>query len=287
MTRRLLIDADVVAYQCASRLEEIVEWEPGFFTWNVSMAAVQEAVKSTVAMMQEKLDAPEVLLALSDPHANFRNDVLPSYKSHRKHGKRPLVLYHIKDWMIEELDAVMVPTLEGDDILGIMATRPSKYEEIVVSLDKDLKTIPCNYVRTKAVVDDMGAELVGSFDITVVTEEEADKFWMAQTLAGDVTDGYDGCPGIGMSTAEKLLEGPTMKVAYEHELKRGARKGQTEIRYSEEPAGSLWEAVVSNYEAKDLTEEDALAQARVARILRYGDYDFKTKEVKLWTPPQG
>jgi len=27
-----------------------------------------------------------------------------------------------------------------------------------------------------------------------------------------------------------------------------------------------------------------LVQARCARILRHGEYDWETKEVKLWTP---
>jgi DNA polymerase-1 len=43
--------------------------------------------------------------------------------------------------------------------------------------------------------------------------------------------------------------------------------------------------VVAAFESKGLTEEDALVQARVARICRASDYDFKTKEVKLWNPP--
>ena len=30
------------------------------------------------------------------------------------------------------------------------------------------------------------------------------------------------------------------------------------------------------------TEEEALLNARMARILRKSDYDFKNKEVRLW-----
>jgi len=33
-----------------------------------------------------------------------------------------------------------------------------------------------------------------------------------------------------------------------------------------------------------LSKHDAIRQARLARILRYGDYNPKTKEVKLWKP---
>ena len=36
----------------------------------------------------------------------------------------------------------------------------------------------------------------------------------------------------------------------------------------------------------NLTESDALIQARVSRILRHGEYDFDTKQVTLWEPPR-
>lgn len=36
------------------------------------------------------------------------------------------------------------------------------------------------------------------------------------------------------------------------------------------------------YERKKLTAADALIQARLARILRHGDLDYKTNKVNLW-----
>ncbi|MCG7628381.1 hypothetical protein MHM88_11235 [Epibacterium sp. MM17-32] len=281
--RTLLIDADVLAYQAASALETAIEWEPGFWTWHVEFDAVWQRVDTMVEDIKEKLDADKVVLCLTDPKANFRLDVLPTYKTHRKTTKKPLILFHLKEWLIENRDAVMRPGLEGDDVMGILATRGSG-EKIIVSIDKDMKTIPCNYVRTKAVVDADGAELVGAFDILKISEEEADEFHMLQTLMGDVTDGYGGCPGIGATIAEKIVKDRLKKVPYQHELKRGPRKGETETRYKEVECDDLWEAVVSHYAAAGLGEEEALRQARVARILRSSDYDFKNKEVILWTP---
>ena len=38
------------------------------------------------------------------------------------------------------------------------------------------------------------------------------------------------------------------------------------------------------FEDKGLTEEDALLNARLARILTDEDYDSKEKQPKLWTP---
>lgn len=88
-----------------------------------------------------------------------------------------------------------------------------------------------------------------------ITVEEADRAHMFQTLIGDTADGYPGCPGVGEVTANKLLA-----------------------------EDSSWETVVAQYKKKGLTEEDALVQARIARILRKEDYNLKTKEPILWNP---
>ena len=46
----------------------------------------------------------------------------------------------------------------------------------------------------------------------------------------------------------------------------------------------MWNKVVAAYEKKGQTVGDALMTARLARILREGDYDYSTGEVKLWNP---
>ena len=90
-----------------------------------------------------------------------------------------------------------------------------------------------------------------------ITPDQGAKWHLIQTLAGDNTDGYSGVPGIGVKKAEKIFE----------------EKGYT------------WKAVVETFEEKDMTEEDALCNARLARILTSEDYNFDTKEPILWTPP--
>ena len=89
-----------------------------------------------------------------------------------------------------------------------------------------------------------------------VTKEEGRRFHLLQTLAGDSTDGYSGCPGYGMKKAEQLL---------------------AEESYT-------WEPIVKAYKEKGLTEEDALLNARLARILTDEDYDFQKGTPILWTP---
>ena len=48
--------------------------------------------------------------------------------------------------------------------------------------------------------------------------------------------------------------------------------------------GYSWATVVKAFEDKGLTEDDALLNARLARILTIDDYDTKRQEPILWTP---
>jgi DNA polymerase-1 len=135
-------------------------------------------------------------------------------------------------------------SLEADDVMGIMATR-SPRSHVIASTDKDLKQVPGVHYNWRT--DCMER----------VTTPDADYWFYFQVLTGDSTDGYSGCPGVGPRRAKAVLEGA-----------------------GEDP----WASVVAAFESKGLSEEDALAQARVARILRCDDYDLKHRRPILWRP---
>jgi len=46
----------------------------------------------------------------------------------------------------------------------------------------------------------------------------------------------------------------------------------------------MWEAVVAQYEKQNLSAQDALLQARLARICRASDYNFERQRPILWHP---
>ncbi len=251
--RVLLIDADVLAYQAASACEEALEWEPGYWTWNVPWDAVVKAYEAELKNIIKTLKGDEVKLCLTDSLGNFRSKILPTYKGNRSFIKKPVVLKAFKQWLIDEKGAYFKEGLEGDDCLGILSTRPNpnNEERIIVSSDKDMKSIPGLFVR-------WGTQ---ERDVLLISEDEANYNHMFQTLTGDITDGYKGLPGCGAVSAKKIL---------------GDKPGMS--------SQELWEAVVAAFKKAKLTEEDALVQARVARILRASDYNFKKKEVILWKP---
>lgn len=148
----------------------------------------------------------------------------------------------MKQWVEENYNCYQRSGLEADDCIGILATMKNS-NTIIVSGDKDFKTIPGRFYD------------FSRNEFYDITQEEADYWHLFQTLIGDTTDNYRGCPGCGPVSAKKLLDqSPT------------------------------WETVVAAFEKKGLTESDALVQARVARILRASDYDFAAKKPILWSP---
>lgn len=244
MLREILIDADVVAYEAASACEVAIDMGDGYWTWHVNFEEVTAKFWGKVEDLMERLNGDSYKLCLTDSLGNFRKSILPTYKGNRSNVKKPIVLQHLKAVLINDHDAYFRPGLEGDDCIGILATVPSKNERVIWSIDKDFKTIPGLFAR-------------GTDDIIEVSETEADYWHMFQTLTGDATDGYSGCPGIGPKKAEAILD---------------------------QAGEELWQAVVKTYDRAGLSEPQALIQARVARILRASDYDFKKKEPILWVP---
>ena len=93
-------------------------------------------------------------------------------------------------------------------------------------------------------------------EVKVVSPEEGYKWHLVQTLAGDQTDGYGGVPGIGVKRAINLFE----------------------------TNGYTWKTVLSAFAEKDLGEDIALQNARLAKILTCDDYDLARKRPILWTP---
>jgi 5'-3' exonuclease len=92
--------------------------------------------------------------------------------------------------------------------------------------------------------------------VVTVEPEEGRRWHLIQTLAGDQTDGYAGVPGIGIKRAVALFE----------------KEGYT------------WDTVVKAFAEKDLGEDVALMNARLAKILQCDDYDFTNQEPRLWSP---
>jgi DNA polymerase-1 len=144
----------------------------------------------------------------------------------------------------------------------------------MVTMDKDMSTLPGLHYR-------MHQSVLGIFEVTL---READMFHLKQGIAGDPTDGYKGCPTWGMDTAERFLNEPFKLVEETYTPKSGKNKDKELSRWVKTECDDLWECIVSLFAKQGISEEDAIVQFQVARILRTSDYNFKTKEPILWHP---
>jgi 5'-3' exonuclease len=208
-----------------------------------------DGVERAVNRLIDRFESDDVLLCISAGR-NFRYDVDETYKANRKGTRKPVAYAPVLERAKETWPSFEHEGLEADDILGIFGSRLSN--SIICSADKDMKTIPCT--------------LWDGSKLRKVNRSEADTWFMYQVLVGDTADGYPGCPSVGPKKADAILKAG-------HQEKSG-----TLIE-------NLWKHVKAAFEARGLTEADAIKQARLARILRDEDWDGKKKEPILWTPP--
>lgn len=251
--RVLLLDGDIIVYKCSAAVEVVVDWGGDIWSMWSDVNEAKEKAASFIAELKEKSGIQNVEVCLSGS-ANFRKDVDPTYKAHRKDVRKPIAFAPLKEFLRNEYLSHTTDGIEADDYMGIKASGDPRY--VVWTEDKDLKGVPLTLFK----LDDGFIE---------VSEHDANYWFMVQTLTGDQTDGYKGCPAVGIKTAEKILqkaidEGTPW--ANEYDLMR-----------------LYWKHVVMAYIKAGLNEEVAIQQARLARILRHGEYE--NGKVKLWNPP--
>ena len=237
----LLIDSDFLAYKAAQACEIGIDFGEDVIIAQSLFSEVlkvfhNELNKVTKAMMED-----DFILYFSSTQ-NFRKKIYPDYKGHRM-KRKPLGYKRLVNYCRDNHNFKLIEGLEADDTIGIEATRHPDPSNIIVSPDKDMRQIPC-------VLWNM------TDDVVEITEEEGDRWHLIQALSGAPTDGYSGCPGIGVKRATELLN-----------------KNENQ-----------WEAVCKAYRDRGLSDDDALLNARLAKILRNENYDHDRNQPILWNP---
>lgn len=248
----ILLDADIVAYKVACLNQTDFDWGDTGKSRVVDPIKARKDTDELIGEYCTTLKANKVIVCLSDPNANFRKELSGgTYKSNRAKVERPELLAWVKEYLEHEYRSFIRPRLEADDIMGILMTTDKFIDgrKIMVSEDKDMRTVPGLLFNPNK--PDLG--------VIEVSELDADRFHMWQTMCGDPVDGYPGCPGIGE------------KSEYAQEIIGASR-------------AELWDIVLEAYASKGLKEDDALLQARLAHILWASSYNFKSKKVRLWSP---
>lgn len=238
----LLIDGDIVAYQIAFKTEEAIRWDNDVWTLHSDEKDCIRLIEDWFYTLKEETQCENLIVAFSDKN-NFRKRILEDYKLNRTVKRKPLTLKFCRDYIIKKYKTYVKPNLEADDVLGILGTSNIiKGTKIIVSIDKDLDQITGLHYNPT------------KKEFYKISKKEADYNFYYQCLVGDATDNYKGCATYGDVKASRVLS--TSK--------------------------NHWQTVLKCFKGQGLTKKDALVQARVARILRNTDYNFKKEKPRLW-----
>mgnify|MGYP003347621471 CR=1 FL=1 len=240
----LLIDADWLVHSACAACECDIQWDEHIHTLHIEVGDVKDFIALRVEFWKDLASDNKVVMCFSD-YPTFRHQIHQEYKANRIGKRKPLAMQHIRRWVSENYETRVCSGLEADDTMALLTTGLLYPNPIMVSIDKDMRTVP--------------GSLLAKDLVETVTLLDANRTWMKQALTGDTSDNYPGLKGVGPVTAEKIL-GSAVTL---HEM---------------------WDKVVTAYQKAGLTMMDALFNARMARILRHGDYDFHTGEVQLWDP---
>lgn len=249
---KILIDGDILAYVCSSAVQKDIDWGDGLWTCHaylddavVYFHQLLGSIKDALGVnqfYQVNWDECDVIFCFSDA-VNFRKTLNPNYKAQRVSHRKPTCYKGLVDYIHDNYKCASYPTLEGDDVISILATC-KKGDSIIISGDKDFKTVPetffFNFMKNTFVY---------------YHAEEAYRNLMKQVLTGDTADNYKGCPSVGAKTAEKIIS------------------EEINTKY-------LWDVVVDTYKKKGSTEEEAILNFNMAYLLHAVD-DKTHKELPV------
>ena len=179
---RALIDADSIYFRAVMKCTKEFD--------------IRKSIKETMNVIRRETMCNDPLVAVKGK-GNFRKDLYPAYKAHRKPLEDEIRerLAYAHNYMVESYDAVMADDMEADDLVSIWAYEcmEDNIPYVIVGIDKDLLQIPgehYNFVK-------------GTH--TNVDTDRANYNLMLQCLTGDSADNIPGLKGIGPKKAEGIL----------------------------------------------------------------------------------
>lgn len=238
-----LIDADIIAFRAAAKVQD----DFGDGKVSDSRVAIREA-ELLLQKWTQYIKPNTTLLCFScSSKKYFRHDIYPEYKAQRRELERPKALNDVIAYLKGKYKYLEVAGLEADDLMGIYGTSTRIKDPVIVSIDKDMQTVP-----TKVFNPDKMKRAVR------INAGMANILMFKQAMTGDTTDNYKGIPGTGPAKAEKIIQSA--------------------------PAANPWPDVEKAFIDAKLTRDYAITMVRLARILRAEDFNFETGEVRLWHP---
>lgn len=249
----------------------IVTPEPKEFALQAVSTQIRGAIKA-VSKRTGVSPRDLVLTVLLSGPGNFREKLatLKPYKGNRDPEHKPYWYAQIREYLTERWGATVVTGREADDEVSILAWQHIRENDddgyVICTIDKDLDQVPGMHYDYKKHVH---------YDVSF---EDAKRWFYVQTLAGDPTDNIGGAYKIGMTKAEKIVDGAL--AAWDE------NRGNVRDTMGSRNAW-LWDVVVNTYQHSQLMKGCPYADKPAAAVaLENARLVYMQREVgELWTPP--
>lgn len=265
MRKLVLVDGNAVLHRAYHAMPDLTNYK------GEHIGALHGMVSMLLRIIQD-LKPTHIVFCFDEKGENFRHNIFRGYQS-----ARPMPV----DGLQEQLDrakdlieAFNIPCFslrgfEADDVIGTIAekavTGEKKFDEIViVTGDRDLLQLVDDtrhislYMPVKGLSD---AKLYHEKEVFERMGVQPNQIVSLKALIGDGSDNYNGVPGIGPKTAEKLLaEYGTFENVYKH----------------------INEIPESTKKKLEAGKENGELSFTLATIVRDCDVDFKPEKANTW-----
>ena len=142
----LLIDADWLLYAACAACECDIRWDEWINTLHLEQSDAKSYITHQVSKWQEATGVNDVVMCLSS-YPTFRHQLSTEYKANRTGRRKPLGLRDLRAWITAEWPTRCHDNLEADDVMGILMTSGQYRDPVMVTADKDMRTIPGRLLR--------------------------------------------------------------------------------------------------------------------------------------------
>ncbi|ABL01878.1 DNA polymerase I [Candidatus Ruthia magnifica str. Cm (Calyptogena magnifica)] len=225
-------------------------------------------VISAIKRLQKQYPEAKIITIFDAKGKNFRHDIYPQYKAHRKPADSELVvqiepLYEIIRAM--GLHFMCVPDVEADDVIATLScyANQNNIKTIIASGDKDLMQL----VSANISQLDMKGTVYDRQGVIEKMGVAPEIFLDLLALTGDSADNVPGVPSVGPKTAIKWLQ--------TYNDIAGIKENATQIK------GKVGEKLRNNFYLLDLSRRLVMLKFDVALPCNISDDESEQDVVKL------
>lgn len=246
MINYLIIDIESYLYKSLSHCEKLIQdkTNPKIFYQGYDISLAEKYIDDNIDRLCKTLNTKQFELVVGDVK-NFRKILFPQYKANRK--PKPEIYQYVYNLIRDKYGFTSLPYLEGDDTCRIIFEDKNykpEYQKVIVSIDKDFYSVPCNFFR----------DLNNNTTIEKIEKNDAEQHLYYQVLVGDTADNYKGIPNFGDKKYQELIDN-----------KGDLLSGRD---------------VLDLYHKNNLTNDDFKYNYRCAEIVNQINYNYILEEMK-------